>query len=127
MNKQYYLPPLFCFIVMIFYPSDLHGQETITLGMNSNEPTVVLSPQSNSNKIIAAANVNQLYYLKKGAESFKNTQAKSTLGVYGDPVLHYSDHDLFYAHLSKTQNKKYGEWFDRIFVQKIHSITPWRE
>ncbi len=127
MNKQYCLPPLFCFLVMIFYPSVINGQETITLGMNSNEPTVVLSPQSNSNKIIAAANINQLYYLKKGTESFKNTQAKSTLGVYGDPVLHYSDNDLFYAHLSKTQNKKYGEWFDRIVVQKIHSITPWRE
>lgn len=127
MNKQYYLPPVFCFIVLIICPSILYGQETMILGINSDEPTVALPPRSNSNKIVAAANVDQLYYLKKGATNFKNTQAISTLGVYGDPVLHYSDRDLFYAHLSKTPNKKYGDWFDRIVVQKIHSFTPWRE
>ena len=96
MNKQYYLPSVFCFLVLIICPSILYGQETMILGINSDEPTVALPPRSNSNKIVAAANVDQLYYLKKGATNFKNTQAISTLGVYGDPVLHYSYRDLFF-------------------------------
>ena len=127
MNNRFYLSPLFYLKSLIFLPIILHGQETIRLGKNADEPTVVLAPSISSNKIVAAANIDQLFYLKKGTGNFKNIKAKSSLGVYGDPVLHYSNHDLFFAHLSRTPNKKYGDWFDRIVVQRIHSLDPWIE
>lgn len=127
MNNRFYLPALFYLISLIVLPIILHGQETIQLSKNGDEPTVVLAPSISPNRIVAAANVDQLFYLKRGTTNFKNIQAKSPLGVYGDPVLHYSNRDLFYAHLSKTPNKKYGDWFDRIVVQQIHSFDPWIE
>ena len=125
MNYNFYSPIVS--LSLFFLPTLLCGQTTVTIGENSNEPTVVLSPKNSSNQIVAAANVDRIFYLEKGKNNFKTIQGKSHLGVYGDPVLHYTDTNLFYAHLSKTPNKKYGDWFDRIVVQKIHALNPWTE
>ncbi|PCJ65241.1 MAG: hypothetical protein COA58_10300 [Bacteroidetes bacterium] len=92
---------------------------------NPNEPSVVIGPSGSISSLVAASNINNLYYYDK-AKWFK-IMSTSPLGVYGDPVLHYSDSVLFFAHLSKTPDKEYGDWFDRIVVQKIHSISPWDE
>ena len=127
MNYNFCSPLIHLCLGLIFLPALIFGQTTITIGKNSNEPTVVLSPKNSSNQIIAAANVDRIFYLEKEATHFKAIQGKSQLGVYGDPVLHYADSNLFYAHLSKTTHKKYGDWFDRIVVQKIHALSPWEE
>lgn len=88
-----------------------------------NEPSVAIHPTNG--KIISASNVDNLYIsLDHLTTKYK---AISKYGVYGDPVLHFMDTTLFYTHLSKTEGKEYGDWFDRIVVQKIESISPWSE
>ncbi|MDA8886023.1 glycoside hydrolase [Bacteroidia bacterium] len=109
------LVPFFCNAQLSHIPLDDKNKP--------NEPTVSIHPGSGD--IVAASNIDNFYTLKSNAiQKFKAT---STLGIYGDPVLHYSDTNLFFAHLSKTPNKNYGDWFDRIVVQKVHSIHPWKE
>jgi len=92
-----------------------------------NEPAIVIS---NAQKIYAAANVNRFYSIDLSSSEFqavKKQTATSRLGVYGDPVLHFLDTTLFYTHLSKTPQKAYGDWFDRIVVQKISNPEKWEE
>jgi len=76
MNNRFYLPALFYLISLIILPIVLHGQETIQLSKNGDEPTVVLAPSISPNRIVAAANIDQLFYLKRGTTNFKNIQAK---------------------------------------------------
>ncbi|MGB0849930.1 MAG: hypothetical protein ACPGTP_01680 [Bacteroidia bacterium] len=90
---------------------------------NPNEPSVAIHPQNG--KIISASNVDNFYTTSNLITT--KQKATSKYGVYGDPVLHYMDTTLFYTHLSKTKGKEYGDWFDRIVVQKIESISPWSE
>tara|TARA_A100001011_G_scaffold83289_1_gene86934 strand:- start:18792 stop:20360 length:1569 start_codon:yes stop_codon:yes gene_type:complete len=83
-----------------------------------NEPSIAINPKS-PNEIVIGANVNKLYYSKNFGETWVYKQAKSSLGVYGDPVLHFnSNGKLFFAHLSKTPEKKWGAFFDRIVFQR---------
>lgn len=91
-----------------------------------NESTIAINP-SNPNEMVAASNIRNFYHSLDGGSSWETLVATSELGIYGDPVLHYSGSTLYFAHLSKTPNLGYGDWFDRIVVQKIDSITPWLE
>lgn len=93
---------------------------------NPNEPTIAINP-FNSGDIVAAANINNVYHSKDSGKTWSHTFATSEFGVYGDPVLHFARKELFYTHLSRTPGKAYGDWFDRIVVQKIESIEPWIE
>ena len=91
-----------------------------------NETTIAINPK-NTNEVVVGANINHLYITKDSFASWTHFTASSKLGVYGDPVLHYGLNNLFYAHLSKTPGKKYGDWFDRIVVQKISDLEEWSE
>lgn len=91
-----------------------------------NEPSVVINPL-NPAQIVAAANIDEIYVSEDTGKTWIEFEAKSDLGIYGDPVLHYANNELFYTHLSKTAGKKYGDWFDRIVVQKVSSLQPWQE
>ncbi len=93
---------------------------------NPNEPSVAINPFS-TKTIVAAANINNFYFSRNRGTTWIETTATSEFGVYGDPVLHYSDSQLFFTHLSKTKGKGYGDWFDRIVVQEIKNFNPWQE
>ncbi len=115
---------LFCFTAVLsgFVQAQL-VRITLDNADNPNEPSVAIHP--NGMGIVAASNIDNFYY--RGVKEWKKTHSSSPLGVYGDPVLCYADTTLFFTHLSKTPGKAYGDWFDRIVVQKIKSIEPWSE
>lgn len=99
---------------------------TIDKEQNPNEPSVAIKPSSYVySPIVAASNIDN-FYLNPLSQLLK-VKSTSKYGVYGDPVLHYSDTTLFFAHLSKTFGKDYGDWFDRIVVQKIANPYTWEE
>ncbi len=91
-----------------------------------NETTIAVNPQ-NQSEIVAASNIDAFFYSQDSGANWELINPTSKLGIYGDPVLHYANGQLFYAHLSKTKGKEWGEWFDRIVVQKVNSISPWEE
>lgn len=93
---------------------------------NPNEPTVCIA-RSGDSIIYAASNIQNFYSINTNGHLVAKQRATSPLGVYGDPVLHWSDNHLYFTHLSKTDGKSYGEWFDRIIVQRIDQIKPWSE
>ena len=92
---------------------------------NPNEPSIAQHPITKT--IVAASNINNFYVESIGSNSFSKIISTSPLGIYGDPVLHYSDTMLYFAHLAKTPKKEYGAWFDRIVVQKIMNPHNWKE
>ena len=79
MNYNFYSPIIHLCLGLIFLPNLIFGQTTITIGENSNEPTVVLSPKNSSNQIIAAANVDRIFYLEKEATNFTLDKASNHL------------------------------------------------
>lgn len=93
---------------------------------NPNEPSVCFS-HTNDSLLYAAANIRNFYTINHKNKSVHQQIATSKLGVYGDPVVHYTNQQLYFAHLSKTEGKSYGKWFDRIVVQRIESVQPWVE
>lgn len=93
---------------------------------NPNEPTVCFS-HAEKNIIYAASNINNFYSLNTDKQTIKSQKTISPLGVYGDPVLSWANNSLYYTHLSKTPKKKYGDWFDRIVVQRVNNAESWDE
>jgi hypothetical protein len=115
---------------LLFCHSVLFAQLTISTvddkTKNPNETSIALHPVKKG-FLVGGSNVDNIYWSANGAKSWNHLRATSPLGIYGDPVLHYADTNLFFAHLSKTKGKKYGDWFDRIVVQQIHNLEPWQE
>ena len=100
---------------------------TIDSHANPNEPSIAIKPSQVWIKpMVAASNIDN-FYTNPLNPKLPKSKSTSKYGVYGDPVLHYSDTTLFFAHLSKTPGKAYGEWFDRIVVQKIENPYTWKE
>jgi hypothetical protein len=93
---------------------------------NPNEPSVCFD-KSNDSIIYAASNIDNFYSLDLRSDRLLKQRSTSSLGVYGDPVLHWSGSDVYFAHLSKTQGKGYGDWFDRIVVQQVSDVSTWEE
>ncbi len=84
-----------------------------------NEPTIAIDP-TDPYHIVAGSNLKNKYESFDGGETWYETQFSSEYGFYGDPVLHFTKSgELFIAHLPKTPGKTYGEWFDRIVVDKL--------
>lgn len=83
-----------------------------------NEPSISINPKS-PNEIAIATNLDRIYFSKNYGKSWKLNKIQSSLGIYGDPVIrHNTKGNLFFVHLSKTPNKKWGDFFDRIVIQK---------
>lgn len=115
-------------LICIFY--NTYAQLSITTvddkTRNPNETSIALHP-TKQGFVVGGSNVDNFYWSKNATKSWNHFSATSNLGIYGDPVMHYADTTLFFAHLSKTKGKKYGDWFDRIVVQQIPRIDPWQE
>jgi hypothetical protein len=84
----------------------------------ANEPSIAIS-KKDPKVVVAASNLNWIYHSEDGGNSWNSYKLGSSLGFYGDPVLHAAANGDFYlVHLSATKGKKWGDWFDRIVFQK---------
>lgn len=85
--------------------------------LSPNETSMCINRVNPAN-LIGGSNINQIYTTLDTGITWKQYGAQSTFGVYGDPVLMCNrEGRIYYAHLSKNQDKKWPEWFDRIVVQ----------
>ncbi len=84
------------------------------------EPSIFISP-TNPDHVVAGAVLNRTYHSHDGGKSWKMQLVQSSLGVFGDPVIH-ADYlgNFYYAHLADPSGKGRASdsWLDRIVVQK---------
>ncbi len=133
MNKEpsYFCVMKYAFSILLILNMFLSQAQITKVKVNTkknqpNEPSIAINPL-NKAEIVAAANIDEIYFSQDTGKTWIEFEAQSDLGIYGDPVLHYANNQLIYTHLSKTSGKKYGDWFDRIVVQKVSSLQPWEE
>lgn len=82
-----------------------------------NETTVAVSPDHK--QVVVASNVAAYFRSSDSGHSWKPAQLSSSLGVWGDPVLLYTQNGaLLYAHLAKNPRKKGYNALDRMVVQR---------
>lgn len=122
MNRIAY-PYLILFLSVFFFLSSKHSlfsqHENIIIdeirSNHPNEPSIKLDPLNPSN-IVAASNINNVYYSTDGGRNWTSEKLSSTYGVWGDPALTVDKYGNFYFfHLS---NPPTGTWIDRIVCQK---------
>lgn len=86
--------------------------------MSPNELSIAVNPLNPDNWVVGA-NINQLYITFDAGHSWMEREQQSSLGPYGDPVLHADSNGVFYhAHLAKTPGKKRPDYLDRMIVQR---------
>lgn len=86
--------------------------------MGCNEPTVALDPR-NSGLQLVATNIAHQFRSKNGGRRFRHSEAKSSHGVYGDPVLLFDENGMaYFVHLSKDSTHHWPDFFDGIVVQR---------
>ncbi len=84
------------------------------------EPSIAISLKD-TNYIVAAANINNVYVSKNGGRKWKKKKVKSPYGVYGDPcILPLPDGTFLYFHLSLPSGRAYDDesFLDRIVCQR---------
>ncbi len=84
------------------------------------EPTICVNP-TNTKNIAAGAILDRHYWSEDGGQTWKSGAIKSTMGVFGDPVLIAdAKGSFYYAHLSDPEGKgwKGEKILDRIVIQK---------
>lgn len=88
----------------------------ISSSNSPEEPSIYVNPQ-NTNKLIAGANINNLFYSNDGGYTWTvTTLTSATNGVWGDPVTMVDTAgNYFFFHLA---NPPSGNWIDRIVCQK---------
>jgi hypothetical protein len=103
---------------LLFSSLTLSAQHTNVRISNQNlpnEPSICINPK-NPKQVVAAANLNNVFYSSDGGATWKQTPVSCPYGIWGDPVLITDTTGAFYyLHLSNPQN---GSWIDRIVVQK---------
>jgi hypothetical protein len=84
-------------------------------GNDPNEPSICLDP-NHPNRIVAGANLNNVYYSVDTGRTWTHKLLTSAYGVWGDPAIAVDTAgNFYYLHLS---NPVGGGWIDRIVVQK---------
>jgi hypothetical protein len=93
-----------------------HQNIMISSSNSPEEPTIYVNP-NNTDKLIAGANINNLFYSDDGGYTWTVTTLSSpTNGVWGDPVTIVDTAGIYYFfHLSWPPA---GNWIDRIVCQK---------
>jgi len=84
------------------------------------EPSIAINPKDKDN-IVAGAILDKIYVTKDGGKTWSKKQLKSSMGVFGDPVVIANKKgDFYYFHLSDPTGKawKSEEILDRIVVQE---------
>ena len=84
---------------------------------DAEEPTIAINPYD-TDKIIAGANINNVYYSMDGGLSWQISTLSSQYGVWGDPcVIVDTAGDYYFFHLANLVPLG-GNWIDRIVCQK---------
>ncbi|HNS18071.1 MAG TPA: hypothetical protein PKI34_09655 [Bacteroidales bacterium] len=93
-----------------------HQNILISSAAYPEEPTIFIDP-GNTNRIVAGANIDNVYFSNDGGYSWdQSTLHSGSLGVWGDPcVVTDTSGYLYFFHLS---NPPAGEWIDRIVCQR---------
>lgn len=93
-----------------------HQNVMISSSNAPEEPSIYVNPYD-TDKLIAGANINNLYYSDDGGYTWTVTTLSSpSNGVWGDPVtIVDTAGNYFFFHLS---NPPSGSWIDRIVCQK---------
>lgn len=92
-----------------------HPNVLVGADFSPNEPAICINP-NNTQELVAAANLNNLYYSHDGGASWTRTPVTCPWGIWGDPVIGVDTSGAFYyLHLS---NPPSGNWIDRIIAQK---------
>lgn len=115
---------LFCLFVSVVLQAQEHSYKLRTLNSQGNvyypnEPSVCID-RSDLGTRVAAANIDFHFRSADSGNIWDESRVKSSLGVWGDPVLHSTRNgDIFLCHLSRTSSKmtSYG-FIDRIVVQR---------
>jgi len=106
--------------VLSFYSA--HSQYTIfTISEEQNSPNEVSIAvnRMKQSQIVAASNLINVYCSADSGKTWNEYSQKTSLGPYGDPVIHCDDSGVFYhAHLSKTPGKERPDYMDRMIVQR---------
>jgi len=110
---------LICFVALIILALPAAAQHpNIMVGNQNypNEPSVVIDP-TNTQRMLAGANINNYYFSEDGGLTWQYGQLSSSLyGVWGDPVMMIDTAGHYYFfHLSWPPS---GNWIDRIVCQK---------
>lgn len=86
--------------------------------MRCNEPAVALDPRKPELQLVAT-NITHQFRSKNGGRRFRHIEAKSSYGVYGDPVLLFDEKGIaYFVHLSKDKTRHWPDFFDGIVVQR---------
>lgn len=89
-------------------------------GLGPCEPSICINP-ANPQNIVAGSILNRIHVSNDGGITWASDELKSTLGVFGDPVVRIGPKgDVYYSHLSNPKGKAYSsvEFLDRIVVQR---------
>ncbi len=111
--------PIFAFALLCMTCLQLNAQHQNVMISSSNapeEPAIYVNPY-NTDKLIAGANINNLFYSSDGGYTWTVTTLSSpTNGVWGDPVtIVDTAGNYYFFHLSYPPA---GSWIDRIVCQK---------
>ncbi len=88
-------------------------------GLGPCEPSICINP-ANPQNIVAGSILNRIHISNDGGKTWTSDKLKSSLGVYGDPVVRIGPKgNVYYSHLSNPKGKAYAsvEFLDRIVVQ----------
>jgi len=104
------------FMSISLYLNAQHQNVMISDANYPEEPAIYIDP-GNPDKLVAGANLNNLYYSDDGGFTWTvKILSSSTNGVWGDPVtIVDTAGNYYYFHLS---NPPSGNWIDRIVCQK---------
>lgn len=84
------------------------------------EPSICINPAT-PDQILAGSILDRVHISNDGGKTWTNTTLKSSVGVYGDPVVRIdSKGHMYFAHLSNPSGLAYiaDDFLDRIQVQK---------
>ncbi len=88
-------------------------------GLGPCEPSICINP-ANPQNIVAGSILNRTHVSNDGGKTWASDKLKSSLGVYGDPVVRIGPKgNVYYSHLSNPKGRAYSsvEFLDRIVVQ----------
>lgn len=94
-----------------------HPNVLISNSFEPNEPSICINPK-NTNELVAAANLNNVYYSHDAGQSWTQASVACSWGIWGDPVIGVDTAgDFYFLHLSNPPGGQ-GSWIDRIIAQK---------
>lgn len=102
--------------IIAFHSFGQHENILISNLYDPEEPSIMMDFK-NPNRMVAGANLNNVYFSEDGGYSWvSNILVSTEFGVWGDPVIAVDTAgDFYFLHLS---NPASGNWIDRIVCQK---------